>query len=166
MNTLGWLKAAKASSRTPMHTHTRSTVLQYRYRFARRGTRGFPNVLSGSVQVDVTSELNGAAARFRKSLYCNSGCGYSPFFCNHRADVVATGWNVGLSLLRAERVARYSRTSAIHRHRQPGSFNILDHFDTRNQFNGGEIGVLWQGRRGLWSLDGLMRSALVTLTRQ
>ena len=39
----------------------------------------------------------------------------------------------------------------------PGSFNIIDRFDTRNLFNGVELGVLWQGRRGWWSLDMLMR---------
>lgn len=39
----------------------------------------------------------------------------------------------------------------------PGSFVITDRFDTRNLFNGAELGVLWQGRRGWWSLDMLMR---------
>ncbi len=39
----------------------------------------------------------------------------------------------------------------------PGSFVITDQFMTRNQFNGTEIGVVWQGRRGWWSLDALMR---------
>ncbi len=36
-------------------------------------------------------------------------------------------------------------------------FDITDNFRTRNQFNGTELGVVWQGRRGWWSLDALMR---------
>ncbi len=117
----------------------------------------FPNVLSGSVQVDVTSELNGAAARFRKSLYCSSGCAYSPFCCTTVPTSSRLDGTVGY------RYYELKESLAIRERLQstdinnPGSFNILDQFDTRNQFNGGEIGVLWQGRRGLWSLDGLMR---------
>jgi hypothetical protein len=41
-----------------------------------------------------------------------------------------------------------------------GSFVINDAFRTRNQFNGAEVGVMWQGRRGYWSLDTLLRLGL------
>lgn len=117
----------------------------------------FPNVLSGSVQVDVTSELNGAAARFRRSLWCSNGCAYSRFCCT----TVPTSSRMDGTL--GYRFYELKESLAIRERLQstdpnnPGSFNILDRFDTRNQFNGGEIGVLWQGRRGMWSLDGLMR---------
>ena len=38
-----------------------------------------------------------------------------------------------------------------------GNFDIVDRFRTRNQFNGAELGAVWQGRRGWWSMDALMR---------
>jgi hypothetical protein len=38
-----------------------------------------------------------------------------------------------------------------------GNFDIVDDFETRNQFNGAELGLIWQGRRGWWSMDALMR---------
>ena len=117
----------------------------------------FPGVLSGSVQVDATSELNGAAARFRKSLCCSSGCAYSPFCCTTVPTSSRLDGTLGYRYYELkeslEMRERLQSTDA----NNPGSFNILDHFDTRNQFNGGEVGVIWQGRRGLWSLDGLMR---------
>jgi hypothetical protein len=37
------------------------------------------------------------------------------------------------------------------------TFAITDRFRTTNQFNGAELGVVWQGRRGWWSMDYLMR---------
>jgi hypothetical protein len=42
----------------------------------------------------------------------------------------------------------------------PGSFIINDSFQTKNQFNGVELGVQWQGRRGYCSLETLMRLGL------
>jgi hypothetical protein len=40
------------------------------------------------------------------------------------------------------------------------NFNITDSFETLNQFNGVELGVNWQGRRGYWTLDTLMRVSI------
>ena len=117
----------------------------------------FPNVLSGSVQVDVTSELNGAAARFRRSLCCSSGCAYSPFCCTTVPTSSRLDGTVGYRYYELKEALDIRERLQSTDTANPGSFNILDHFDTRNQFNGGEVGVLWQGRRGLWSLDGLMR---------
>lgn len=117
----------------------------------------FPNVLSGSVGVDVMSQFQGAAARLRHNIYSSEGCG--------RSWLTGGGVPVGSRLDVTAGYRYYELTESLDIREQltslvnanPGTFDIKDHFDTRNQFNGGEIGVLWQGRRGLWSLDGSMR---------
>ena len=118
----------------------------------------FPGVLSGSIATRVTSELNGAAVRFRKQACCSSGCGYSEFCCqtiptSSRLDGTLgyRFWELKESLQVTERLTSLQTAN------NPGNFVITDRFDTRNQFNGGELGFLWQGRRGWWSLDALMR---------
>ena len=41
----------------------------------------FPNVVRGSIGVDVTNALSGAAFRFRRQMCCSSGCGFSDWHC-------------------------------------------------------------------------------------
>jgi hypothetical protein len=120
----------------------------------------FPGIVTGSFRVDATSNLKGAAVRFRRAMCCGSGCSYSWLCCGpvptqSRIDLTL-GWrylqlNEGLSM--EERLDSQVQND-------PGSFLIRDRFRTRNQFNGVELGVLWQGRRGYWSLDGLMRLSI------
>ncbi len=117
----------------------------------------FPGVIGGSMAVDATTRLDGAAVRFRRQLCCSNGCGFSAISCqsvptSSRLDgtIGYRFWELKESLQMQERL-----TSQLAN--DPGSFVITDRFDTRNLFNGGELGVLWQGRRGWWSLDLLMR---------
>ncbi len=63
----------------------------------------FPNVLSGSVAADITSQLNGAAVRFRRQVCCSTGCGYSEFCCQNRSHILATGRDARLPILATER---------------------------------------------------------------
>jgi len=117
----------------------------------------FPSVIGGSIAVDATSQLDGAAVRLRRQLCCSDGCGYSFLACqtvptSSRLDgtIGYRFWDLSESLQMQERLT--SQITA-----DPGSFVITDRFDTQNLFNGAELGVLWQGRRGWWSLDMLMR---------
>lgn len=117
----------------------------------------FPGVIGGSMSVDATSRLDGAAIRFRRQMCCTEGCGYSFLACqtvptSSRLDTTIgyRFWELKESLQMRERL-----TSQLTN--DPGSFDIVDRFETRNLFNGAELGVLWQGRRGWWSLDLLMR---------
>lgn len=117
----------------------------------------FPSVVGGSMAVDATSRFDGAAVRFRRQLCCSTGCGFSALCCetvptSSRLDgtIGYRFWELKESLQMQERL-----TSQVAN--DPGSFVITDRFDTRNLFNGAELGVLWQGRRGWWSLDMLMR---------
>lgn len=115
----------------------------------------FPNVVRGSIGVDLTNQLSGAAFRFRRQICCSTGCGFSDWACqtvpvSTRLDLTAgyRFWQLGESLAMREQLTALDG---------PGSFDIQDHFQTRNQFNGAELGLVWQGRRGWWSLDTLMR---------
>lgn len=117
----------------------------------------YPSVIGGSMAVDATSRLDGAAVRFRRQMCCTEGCGYSGITCQtvptaSRLDATIgyRFWELKESLQMQERLTSQLTSD-------PGSFNIIDRFDTRNLFNGAELGVLWQGRRGWWSLDMLMR---------
>ena len=42
----------------------------------------------------------------------------------------------------------------------PGTFDIVDRFDTRNQFNGFDIGWMYRYTRGFWTYDCLLRMAI------
>lgn len=117
----------------------------------------FPGVVTGSIAVDATTQFDGAAVRLRKQLCCSSGCGYSQLCCqtvptSSRLDMTLgyRFWELDETLQTREQLQLVSTTDT-------GSFDIVDTFITRNQFNGAELGFLWQGRRGWWSLDALMR---------
>ena len=93
-------------------------------------------------------------------LCCSSGCEFSPIACGpvpSQSRIDATlGWRFyelkeGLEI--REDLTSLSTSN-------PGSFIINDKFQTRNQFNGAELGFQWMGRRGFWSLDMLMRMGL------
>ncbi len=117
----------------------------------------FPNVVSGRIRTEAASEFVGAAVRFRRLLCCNTGCGLSPITCGPvpaQSRIDATlGWRY---FQLTERLGIREDLTSLDTS-NPGSFILNDNFQTRNQFNGVELGVLWQGRRGYWSLDTLMR---------
>jgi hypothetical protein len=119
----------------------------------------YPGVISGRVRTTATSKLDGAAVRFRRLLCCSSGCVISPLTCGpvpSQSRIDATfGWR--FFQLKESLGIQEDLTSLTN---NPGNFVINDNFRTRNQFNGGEIGVHWMGRRGYWSLDTLMRLGL------
>jgi hypothetical protein len=117
----------------------------------------FPNVLSGSVDVDMTSQLHGAAGRLRRNLFSWEGCSYSRWCCTTVPSSSRLDATVGYRYYQLDETLRVRERITSLQSNAPGTFDITDQFDTRNQFNGGEIGFIWQGRRGFWSLDALMR---------
>lgn len=113
---------------------------------------------NGSFSMLATTQFDGGAVRFRRALCCGSGCGLTPFTCNPvptQSRIDATlGWryfqlNESLTMNEVNNI-----TGA-----NPRTLNITDRFQTLNQFNGVELGVLWQGRRGYWSLDTMLRTS-------
>ncbi len=120
----------------------------------------FPNVVTGSVSVDINSQFDGGAFRFRKQLCCSSGCCFSNIACRNvpyssRLDFTFgyRFWELDESLVVREQLQTLGTANQ-------GSFDITDRFETRNQFNGFDLGFVWQGRRGCWSMDALMRMAI------
>lgn len=120
----------------------------------------FPNVVRGNVRVDLTNSLRGAAFRFRRQLCCNTGCGFSDWTCqtvpvSSRIDLTMgyRFWQLDDGLTINEQLTELTTAGAV----TTNTFNITDRFHTSNKFNGAELGVIWQGRRGWWSLDTLMR---------
>ncbi len=117
----------------------------------------YPAVIGGSISVDSTTRLDGAAVRFRRQMCCSEGCGYSPISCQTVPVSTRLDGTIGYRFweLKESLQVREQLTSQLTN--DPGSFDIVDRFDTRNLFNGAELGVLWQGRRGWWSMDLLAR---------
>ncbi len=116
----------------------------------------FPGVVNGTVTAEATTALSGAAFRFRKQISCSSGTGFSEFICqtipvSSRLDGTMgyRYWELKESIAVREQLTALAPNA--------GTFDITDRFETRNQFNGAELGFVWQGRRGWWTLDALMR---------
>jgi hypothetical protein len=117
----------------------------------------FPNLLSGRIRTEATSTLDSAAVRFRRLLCCSSGCGISPISCGPVPSQSRTDATIGWRYYQLKEGLSIREDLNSLNTANPGSFVLNDSFQTRNQFNGAEIGVQWMGRRGYWSLDMLMR---------
>ena len=125
----------------------------------------FPNVVSGTVGVRATSELEGAGVHLRYLRCCDEGCsswlfcGCAEHYCSRTEAMF--GWR-HLDLTESVQITEnlVSTDTA-----NPGSFDILDRFDTRNQFDGVDVGWMYRRTRGFWTFDSLLRLA-VGNTRQ
>ncbi len=119
---------------------------------------GYPGIATGSFQVDAMTDLKGGAVRFRRRLACGSCQSFSEL-CGGcvptMSRIEATlGWR---NLLLTESLKLHENLQS---QVDQGRFSIDDNFYTRNIFNGAELGVMWHGRRGLWSLDSLLRLSI------
>lgn len=119
------------------------------------------NTPNGRVRIDSSSEFQGVAVRFKRFLCCNSSSACSLLLGREvpvQSRLEATlGWRyyqLGESLLMNENKTQRGGDGVFR------TFNITDSFETLNQFNGVELGVHWQGRRGYWTLDTLMRVSI------
>lgn len=120
----------------------------------------YPNVVSGRVRTEAESQFTGAAVRFRRQLCCSSGCGISPLTCGPVPAQSRIDATLGWRYFELEESLGIREDLSSLDTANPGSFILNDSFRTRNQFNGAELGVMWQGRRGYWSLDSYMRLGL------
>jgi len=110
----------------------------------------------GSFTVDAFSKFDGAAVRFKRLLCCSTGCGVSPISCGPVPTQSRIDATLGWRFFQLKEGLAMNEVAV----RGDQNFNIDDSFETRNQFNGVELGVQWQGRRGYWSCDSLMRLSL------
>lgn len=104
------------------------------------------------------SQLDGGGVLFRRTLCCNEGCG--PSWLNCGSVPTSSRFEALLGYrylqLRESLEGDYRGTAG-----QPATtFEIQDNFRTFNQFNGVDFGVQWKGRRGYWSMDGLLKMSV------
>ncbi len=120
----------------------------------------FPNVVTGTVGVTASSELSGAGFHFRYLTRCDEGCarwlfcGYPEKFCSRHETMF--GWR----FLQLDESVQITENLVSTDTANPGSFDILDQFDTRNQFNGFDLGWMYKRTRGYWTFDSLIRMAI------
>ncbi len=117
----------------------------------------YPGVVSGTVAVNVESELQGAGVHFRYLRCCDQGCskwlfcGCEDHFCSRTEAMI--GWRY----LELDESVSITEDLTSTRDDDPGTFNILDRFATRNQFNGLDLGWAYRRTRGYWTFDTLLR---------
>jgi hypothetical protein len=109
---------------------------------------GVPGILRGSVAVHADSELWGADVTLRKSLFNT---------CDARAELFA-GYrylNLSESLTVTEDITVIGPGGARVAVTDPIGTRVLvqDRFVTHNEFNGGQIGGLYERHWGRWDLD-------------
>ena len=120
----------------------------------------FPGILTGTVSAVATSRLTGAGVHFRHLRDCCEGC-TSGLFCGCKGHFCSRTETIfgyrGLELEESITVTENLVSSGTG---DAGSFDIVDRFETRNQFNGFDIGMTNRRVRGFWSLDTRIQLAL------
>lgn len=119
----------------------------------------YPDRLVGSATANYeASSLSGADALLRKPLICDP--------CNPCAP--------RLDLLMGYRWLQYSESLSIAEYLQPTgpafatgtNITVMDHFQVRNEFHGGTLGLSYGGRNGQFTYDLIGRASFGYLNRQ
>lgn len=118
----------------------------------------FPGIVAGNVRAVATSELVGAGFHLRNFRCCNEGC-TSGVFCGCPETFCSrTEAMIGYRFLQLDESVQINETlTGI---APAGAFAIQDRFETRNQFNGLDLGWKYRRTRGFWSVDSLIRLAI------
>ena len=110
----------------------------------------YPGLMSGSIAVDASTELQSVEVLWRHSLYACS---------LDRVDFVA-----GYRFARLDEnvhVSQFSEWTTSQGFIAAGTTKqLFDDFSTKNQFHGGEIGFVYQSQFRRWSLETSMKLAI------
>jgi hypothetical protein len=107
--------------------------------------------LAGTFTSTSSTEFQGGGVLWRRALACGCDCGRQ-----YRVDFVA-----GYRFLRLDDNLRLNEDLLVGGVApEPVAINLFDEFDTRNDFHGGELGVVAEYRGCRWSLEGRMKLAL------
>ncbi|MDA8745876.1 BBP7 family outer membrane beta-barrel protein [Rubripirellula amarantea] len=120
----------------------------------------FPGILSGNVTARATSKLTGAGVHLRHLQCCYEGCGRGLFCGCDEKYCSRTETMYGYRFLELEESVTVTEALVSSDNSNPGSFDILDRFETRNQFNGFDIGWMYKRTRGFWTFDALLRMGI------
>lgn len=121
------------------------------------GLISYPGADTGSVVASVESRLSGAAFHVRRLRCCNEGCskwlfcGCPEHFCS-RTELL-----VGYRYLELKEGIFMNEQTVSTDPRFPGTLDITDRFNVRNQFNGFDVGWSYRRTRGFWTCDATLR---------
>ncbi len=113
------------------------------------GLLAYPGLLSGAAAVATQTRLLGADFNFRKAVASN---------CCDRIDFL-----FGYRYLRFDdSLVMNSSSTALTSTIVPTgtNFAINDTFGTKNQFNGAQVGMIWQRNMGRWGFDATTKFAI------
>ena len=133
-----------------------------------------PSVAVGDISIEASEYFSSTGVHVRTNLLCyepyvpadcypSDDCGSSGGeYCDDTSEYAACNYqNVRLDLIGGYRYYRLTNRLSIGENivstaapNVPGTmFNIAEDFNTENEFNGGELGLLAELNRGPWSLD-------------
>lgn len=108
---------------------------------------------NGNIGINVRSQLQGAGVHLRRNLCSSEGCGDTLFHrlpANYKSQFAGL---IGYRWLELDEEIGIDSTTRTTRTNPASTFRVRDHFETRTQFNGIDIGALYTRQRGCWSLD-------------
>ncbi len=120
----------------------------------------YPDLLQGRVSASLNSKFHGFGVRGRWNVFCNGGeqphgGGMNTCYHGWRLDLIG-----GYRYLRLREDLAIRETADSLNPNIPVSFAIQDQFNTRNDFHGGDLGMLLEWQRCRWSLELLAKVAL------
>ncbi len=120
----------------------------------------YPDVISGAVSVNVTSDFESGGFFIRRLRRTEEGCKQWLFCGCPEHYCTRTELLVGYRYLQLDETVAIRESLVSNDSQNPGSFQILDSFRARNQFNGIDLGYMFRSTRGYWTLDGAVRIAI------
>ncbi len=116
----------------------------------------YPNIVTGTVNVTTYSHVAGTDVNFRHILYADE-CRRIDVLAGYRFFYLGEGLQVNTNTTSID-VASTIPVGT--------TFGIFDTFQTRNQFNGGQLGLNAQFFNGRWSLDLLGKLAIGAVSQR
>ncbi|MBN2473528.1 MAG: BBP7 family outer membrane beta-barrel protein [Pirellulales bacterium] len=107
----------------------------------------FDGLVTGSVAVDATTELQGVEVLLRRSFF-RQQASHTDFVFGYRFGRLDDGLLISESTVSTDPLTVGT------------TFDLFDQFDTENRFHGAELGVIWERKTRRWTWEVLMKLAL------
>lgn len=116
----------------------------------------YPDIVRGEIGIQATSRVYGGDVNFRRVLFVD---------CNRRYDLI-----VGYRYFQLLEGLNINTNTVSEDTQSPvtvgTTFDITDSFTTRNNFNGGQVGINAKYNHGYWTLDLLAKLAIGNMSQQ